>query len=186
MMHGFAQYLVVRVRIDAELLSADQLQVVADSSQEKLNWSDQPNVFRRARQLGVNAAAVGWHHPYCRVLGDSLVNCFSLPSGHPTAALLRETHASEEGVWRTVAFLFRLQFENLRDLLRFDGVVGSVNLRSAYVQKRQQQQYFRLRDRVYAMLGVYHDDGGCDEGPGYWNRAGASLFECLDLLASGI
>jgi hypothetical protein len=134
----------------AELLSADQLQVVADNSAEKLNWSDQPNVFRRARQLGVNAAAVGWHHPYCRVLGDSLVNCFSLPSGHPTAALLRETHAAEEGVWRTVAFLFRLQFENLRDLVRFDGVVGSVNLRSAYVQKRQQQQYFRLRDRVYA------------------------------------
>ena len=25
-------------------------------------------------------------------------------------------------------------------------------------------------------------DGGCDEGPGYWGRAGASLFECLDWL----
>jgi hypothetical protein len=134
----------------AELLSADQLQVIGESSNEKLNWSDQPNVFRRARQLGVNAAAVGWHHPYCRVLGDSLVNCFSLPSGHPTAALLRETHAAEEGVWRTVAFLFRLQLENLFDLVRWDGVAGSVNVRSAYVQKRQQQQYFRLRDRVYA------------------------------------
>jgi len=28
----------------------------------------------------------------------------------------------------------------------------------------------------------YHDDGGCDEGPGYWSRAGASLFDCLELL----
>ena len=28
----------------------------------------------------------------------------------------------------------------------------------------------------------YHADGGCDEGPGYWARAGASLFDCLDLL----
>ena len=26
------------------------------------------------------------------------------------------------------------------------------------------------------------DDGGCDEGPGYWNHAGAALFECLYLL----
>lgn len=26
------------------------------------------------------------------------------------------------------------------------------------------------------------DDGGCDEGPGYWGRAGASLFDCLELL----
>lgn len=28
------------------------------------------------------------------------------------------------------------------------------------------------------------EDGGCDEGPGYWGRAGASLFDCLDLLYS--
>ncbi|MEN6608364.1 MAG: heparinase II/III family protein, partial [Bryobacteraceae bacterium] len=33
-------------------------------------------------------------------------------------------------------------------------------------------------------LNPYHDDGGCDEGPGYWSRAGASLFDCLDLLYS--
>ena len=33
-------------------------------------------------------------------------------------------------------------------------------------------------------LDSYHDDGGCDEGPSYWNRAGASLFECLDVLHS--
>ena len=26
------------------------------------------------------------------------------------------------------------------------------------------------------------DDGGCDEGPGYWNAAGASLFDCLELI----
>lgn len=28
------------------------------------------------------------------------------------------------------------------------------------------------------------DDGGCDEGPGYWGRAGASLFDCLEILNS--
>jgi hypothetical protein len=28
--------------------------------------------------------------------------------------------------------------------------------------------------------GSYHDDGGCDEGPSYWGRAGASLFDCLE------
>ncbi len=36
-------------------------------------------------------------------------------------------------------------------------------------------------------LNGYADDGGCDEGPSYWGRAGASLFDCLELLhkASG-
>ena len=33
-------------------------------------------------------------------------------------------------------------------------------------------------------LGSYHEDGGCDEGPGYWDRAGGSLFDCLELLHS--
>ena len=31
-------------------------------------------------------------------------------------------------------------------------------------------------------LNDYPADGGCDEGPGYWNRAGASVFDCLELL----
>jgi hypothetical protein len=33
-------------------------------------------------------------------------------------------------------------------------------------------------------LNPYPRDGGCDEGPGYWNRAGASLYDCLELLKS--
>jgi hypothetical protein len=31
-------------------------------------------------------------------------------------------------------------------------------------------------------VNVYPDDGGCDEGPSYWGRAGASLYQNLDLL----
>ena len=31
-------------------------------------------------------------------------------------------------------------------------------------------------------VGGYAQDGGCDEGPGYWNAAGASLFDCIDIL----
>jgi hypothetical protein len=31
-------------------------------------------------------------------------------------------------------------------------------------------------------LAGYGDDGGCDEGPSYWGRAGASLFDNLELL----
>lgn len=31
-------------------------------------------------------------------------------------------------------------------------------------------------------IAGYPPDGGCDEGPGYWNRAAGSLFDCLELL----
>ncbi len=33
-------------------------------------------------------------------------------------------------------------------------------------------------------LNPYPRDGGCDEGPGYWDRAGGSLYDCLELLGS--
>ena len=33
-----------------------------------------------------------------------------------------------------------------------------------------------------AFINDYPDDGGCDEGPSYWGRAGASLYQNLDLL----
>ena len=33
-------------------------------------------------------------------------------------------------------------------------------------------------------LNGYADDGGCDEGPGYWNAAGGALFDNLELLHS--
>ena len=31
-------------------------------------------------------------------------------------------------------------------------------------------------------IGCYHEDGGCDEGPTYWNAAAACLFDSLELL----
>jgi hypothetical protein len=35
-------------------------------------WSAHPNVFSRARAMGYDTAAIGWHLPYPRVLGGSL------------------------------------------------------------------------------------------------------------------
>ncbi len=46
------------------------------------------------------------------------------------------------------------------------------------------QTVLRVIEGLDAFLEGYHDDGGCDEGPGYWGRAGASLFDCLELLWS--
>ncbi|MEM7028960.1 MAG: hypothetical protein AAF629_05165 [Chloroflexota bacterium] len=40
-----------------------------------------------------------------------------------------------------------------------------------------------LRSLDY-FIDPYPKDGGCDEGPNYWGRAGASLFDCLELLYS--
>src|ERR1019366_4982583 len=49
---------------------------------------------------------------------------------------------------------------------------------------RRAQTVHKILTSLDRFLDSYHDDGGCDEGAGYWNRAGAALFECLDLLRS--
>jgi len=54
-----------------------------------------------------------------------------------------------------------------------------------------EQDSERRIDSVYKILrcldnflNPYPLDGGCDEGPGYWDRAGGSLYDCLELLSS--
>lgn len=37
-------------------------------------------------------------------------------------------------------------------------------------------------DMLDNFTAVYHDDGGCDEGPGYWGVAGAALFNACEVL----
>lgn len=133
----------------AQMMDSSTLLLFTDGSKHGTDWSDQNHIFKKVRARGLNAAIVGWHHPYCRVLGDTVNRCFDMPSGHPTDALLRETHAAEEGVWGTVAFLFRLQMENFRDLFRPDANSMSNLMKQEYVQQRQQRQYFAIRDRAY-------------------------------------
>ncbi len=40
----------------------------------------------------------------------------------------------------------------------------------------------RAMERLDNFLAYYEPDGGCDEGPSYWNAAGAALFDCLELI----
>ncbi|MCF8226399.1 MAG: heparinase II/III-family protein [Bacteroidales bacterium] len=44
------------------------------------------------------------------------------------------------------------------------------------------ESVWKALDVLDNYLNPHPADGGCDEGPGYWGRAGASLFDCLFLL----
>ena len=49
-------------------------------------------------------------------------------------------------------------------------------------ENRRQQAIEQIRKATRAFIDAYPEDGGCDEGPGYWDRAAASMFEVLYLL----
>jgi hypothetical protein len=51
-------------------------------------------------------------------------------------------------------------------------------------EARRVQSIHKILQCLDNFLNPYPKDGGCDEGPGYWDRAGGSLFDCLELLQS--
>ena len=137
-----------RIYTNADMADADTLMVKPEGSEHEFDWRHEPSVFRRARELGVNAAVVGWHHPYCRVLGDSLARCFDEPSD-PSPALLRETDAAEDGLLNTMGNQLGRLAVNLYDIFRPDADSVAEKLKDASLQRHQQQQYFRIRDHAY-------------------------------------
>jgi hypothetical protein len=50
---------------------------------------------------------------------------------------------------------------------------------------RRLQGVKKACDSLSRFLERQGDDGGCDEGPMYWNFAGACLFDCLEMLYEG-
>ena len=49
-------------------------------------------------------------------------------------------------------------------------------------EKRRSEAIRQIESACDAFMQAYPADGGCDEGPHYWDRAAASLFETLYLL----
>lgn len=59
--------------------------------------------------------------------------------------------------------------------------LGATLLLDADPARRAQAAAVCLRT-LQTFLGIYHPDGGCDEGPSYWTQAGGALFDCLEWL----
>jgi len=49
---------------------------------------------------------------------------------------------------------------------------------------RRTAAVYKIMRSLDNFINIYPDDGASDEGPGYWGRAGASLFDNLELLRS--
>ena len=61
--------------------------------------------------------------------------------------------------------------------------LAAVLLLEADPQRRSASVYKIMRS-LDNFINIYPNDGASDEGPGYWGRAGASLFDNLELLRS--
>ena len=58
-------------------------------------------------------------------------------------------------------------------------------LRCEKDEARKAEAIAQIKKATQAFIDAYPEDGGCDEGPGYWDRAAASMFEVMRLLDFG-
>jgi sulfatase-like protein len=72
-----------------------------------VDFASQPNVFRQARAAGFNTALSGFHHPYCRILGDDLSDCSWMASGW--SSITAERHLLESSFPGKAIYLVRWQ-----------------------------------------------------------------------------
>lgn len=63
----------------AKTLGSSDLVLAFSGESPSHRWSEQTTVFSRARELGLKSSLVGWYHPYCRILGAQLDDCFFEP-----------------------------------------------------------------------------------------------------------
>jgi hypothetical protein len=90
------------------------------SSGSNMRWSELDNVFTDVRSLSGNTAAVGWYHPYSRVLARSLTSSEWIADRMPAGteepdqpeSLLRLIAARASYTMGTVPLLDRLPFVN--------------------------------------------------------------------------
>ncbi len=77
-------------------------------------------------------------------------------------------------------------FGTEREVNNWNPWINSNWLTAALILERDEQKrrsaVFKIMKSLDNFLNSYPEDGGCDEGPGYWGRAAASLFECLEML----
>jgi len=90
--------------------------------------------------------------------------------------------------WGWMGFTYRLRKDYQRPVNNWNPWINSNILTCALLvetdEARRLKLIYKTMDSIDNFLQPYPADGGCDEGPSYWSRAGGSLFDYLELLNS--
>lgn len=90
--------------------------------------------------------------------------------------------------WRYMGFTWRNRTGYMRPVNNWNPWINSNVLSCALLLEAdhdlRQKLVFKCMDSLDNFVVPYPADGGCDEGPSYWTRAGGSLYDCLEILHS--
>jgi hypothetical protein len=122
-------------------------------------WSEQPNLFSKARAAGFNTALVGYYHPYGRVLGDHLTRSFWITG--------RWGPISDDPnitVWDSMTQIFSTQAERILSSIPF---IWRFGLGSGEKGDSQPESRERLPERVENYRRLLKETQAIVEDPAY-------------------
>lgn len=129
-----------------EPTGADDLKITFRGARDQVMWSSQANVFSRARQAGANTALVGWHNPYCRILGWSLTAC----AWEPNITMNEGAYEPDTRAIEAASNELRALASAVPLLPKFGPIRPERIAQEEIGQIRQQHRdaYFNIRDRA--------------------------------------
>ena len=119
----------------AESMGADELLITLEGK-ENLSWGKLPNIFSEARELGFSSGLIGWMHPYSRILGANLDECYWYE-------LARITNSTGDTLFSKIINQFRSLFETPTFSLFGQSLTA----------KRHIATYFNLREDALKLVG---------------------------------
>ena len=88
--------------------------------------------------------------------------------------------------WGWMGFNWRNRDGYMRPVNNWNPWINSNIIACALLLEKDPQRRIRFLHKTMESIDnftlPYPPDGGCDEGPSYWGRAAASLYDCLELL----
>lgn len=133
--------------LEAEGVAANELRVVTDTAAPAGRLGELRTVFTEARERGLDAALVGWYHPYCRMLADELTRCAWYPhiDGDRGLTLGRAMLEQQRRFLGSVPGFHRIGWMLGADLNVFDELLGVPGAAS------HTRQYRRILDAALAV-----------------------------------
>jgi hypothetical protein len=95
---SFPSFLIGRIVAKVNDSKVDNAELTFAPNEEVGTWATHRNLFADLRKQGWDAGLVGWHNPYCRVIGDDLAYCEWEPNLDANSSLLKEYSVYQIGL----------------------------------------------------------------------------------------
>jgi hypothetical protein len=149
-------------------LNTSKLLIKTGNCPDWKDFNSEPNLFSRARAAGFNTGVSGWHHPYCRVMGNNLSDCRW--DTNSTDVISIERYLRSRPLYYDAVYLTEMQALQLPVLQTFQGKITQFAQQETEIASTRFVVENALRMLRNRNLNVVFVHVPIPHPPGIWNR----------------